>query len=58
MITCIAPNSGTTNCFTRNPLMIDAAVDASDAAIQLAWETKKGTNWCTSLELSRAPDID
>ena len=59
-ITCTAGNPEPFSCFTKNPLMIEAAADASlvDAAIQLAWEAKKGTNWCTSLELSPLPDID
>ena len=60
-ITCTVPDpAGSISCYTKNPLMIEAAADASlvDAAIQLAWETKRGTNWCTSLELSPLPDID
>jgi len=60
-ITCtVAGPSVTFSCFTKNPLMIQAATEASlvDAAIQLAGVTTKGTNWCTSLELSPLHDID
>jgi len=41
------------SCITLNPFMIGAATKAvlAHTPMELAWETKKGTNWCISLEL-------
>lgn len=53
-ITC---NPSSEGCITKNPLMIQAASEAflDKGSISLAWDTKKGINWCISLELA---DID
>ena len=58
-ITCNYDTSSYVDCYTKNPLMIQAATDAflDKASISLAWEQKFHTNWCTSLELL-GPDAD